>query len=125
MVNAYGGPPPEAQAAAGMKPGFGPAQQGTGGGESVYSFERMAEYTFLGVLAGAALATILRRSNRGPKNLLDGAHAVLEAGAASVDGYAQAEYTTDLLTLFGPAIIAAGVATAVQLARRFGQARPS
>jgi hypothetical protein len=124
-MNENGGPTPEVLAAAGVQRAFSPARQGTVGGESVYSFERMAEYTFMGVLAGAALVTILRRKNRGPKNLLDGALAALEAGAESVDGYAQAEYTTDLLTLFGPAIIAAAVATAVQLARRFGQAQPS
>ena len=124
-MDAFSGSTPQAYPNAGAQPGFGPAPRVAGGEESVYSFERMAEYTLMGILAGTALVTILRRKGRGPKNLLDGALAALEAGAESIDSYAQAQYTADLLTLFGPAIIAAGVATAVQFARRFGQARPS
>jgi hypothetical protein len=124
-VDAFSGSTPQAYPTAGAQPGFSPAPRAADGEESVYSFERMAEYTLMGILAGTALVTILRRKNRGPKNLLDGALTALEAGAESIDSYAQTQYITELLTLFGPAIIAAVVATAVQLARRFGQARPS
>lgn len=93
--------------------------QTSGGEESMYSWERMAAYALLGAVAAAALATTFRPKEPGPKNLLDGALAALQAGADSTYSSTQ----TDLLMLFGPAVIAAGAVMAAQLARLASRAQ--